>query len=190
VLKASAIGADTPRVNTFAASTSRVPRAAFVGIAVLIAALAALMLVRTGVIGDSSDALVLPSPPSPTRAVTKDPTAAPAAKPRIVLLPNLPAPVAHRLRYSKVVVVALYATPADRAKAARLRAGARRAGAGFTALSLTNEADARAVAVFAGQVSPPTLLIVKRPGKIVNRLPGVVDGPIVAQAAHNAGARR
>jgi hypothetical protein len=44
--------------------------------------------------------------------------------------------------------------------------------------------------VFAGPVSSPTLLVVKRPGRIVNRLSGLVDSAIVAQAAHNAGARR
>jgi hypothetical protein len=102
----------------------------------------------------------------------------------------LPAQVAHGLRYSKVVVVSLYANPADRATVASSRAGARRAGAGFTAVSLTNEENARAVSTFAGEVSSPTLLVVRRPGKIVNRLAGTVDSAIVAQAAHNAGARR
>ncbi len=177
-------------MNTFAASTSRVPRVAYVGIAVLLAALAALMLVRTGVVGGSSTDAASPSVPAPTHVVTKTPATAQPSKPRVVLLPNLPSQVAHRLRYSKVVVVALYATPADRAKVASSRAGARRVGAGFTAVSLTDEANARAISSFAGQVSPPTLLVVKRPGRIVNRLTGVVDGAIVAQAAHDAGARR
>jgi hypothetical protein len=158
---------------------------------VLIAAFAALMLVRTGIIGgSSSDTAPTVATAVPRVTIPKAPSGATTAKPRVVLLPGLPAQVAHGLRYSKVVVVSLYATPADRATVAGSRAGARRAGAGFTAVSLTNEKNARAVSTFAGGVSSPTLLVVRRPGKIVNRLAGTVDSAIVAQAAHNAGARR
>ena len=54
-------------MNTIAASTRRVPRAATIGIVALIAAFAALMVVRAGVIGGSSDTtpLATPSPVSP-----------------------------------------------------------------------------------------------------------------------------
>ena len=60
--------------------------------------------------------------------------------------------------------------------------GARKSGAGFTAISLTNEKSARSVSAFAGEASSPTVLIVKRPGKIVNRFPGTVDAVVISQA--------
>jgi len=39
------------------------------------------------------------------------------------------------------------------------------------------------------KTAPQAVLIVKRPGKIVNRFDGFVDSQIVAQAARTAGAR-
>jgi hypothetical protein len=175
-------------VNTIAASPRRIPRVALVAIVALVAAFATLMVVRSGMLNGSvsepSSVPVTPVHPSaPARPAT-------SAKPRVVLLPNLPAQVARKLRYSRVVVVSLYATPADRATVAHVRKGARKAGAGFTAISLTNEKSARSISAFAGEASSPTVLVVKRPGRIVGRFPGTVDAVVVSQAAHNAGARR
>ena len=113
------------------------------------------------------------------------------AAPKIVLLPGLPAPIAHALRYSKVVVVSMYAAGAadDAVALAQARAGAASAHAGFAAVNVLNERFATDVNRFAGTVSSPTVLVVRRPGRIVNRFAGYADQVLVAQAAQNAGAR-
>jgi hypothetical protein len=117
--------------------------------------------------------------------------AATPAAPRIVLLPGLPGPVAHALRYSKVVVVSLYAAGAvgDRAALAQARLGAASAHAGFAAVNVLNERTAVGLDKFAGATSSPAVLVVRRPGRIVNRFQGYADSGLVAQAAQNAGAR-
>jgi hypothetical protein len=110
----------------------------------------------------------------------------------VVLLAGLPTPVAHALRYSKVVVVSLYAGPAksDRPAVGQARIGARSAGAGFVAMNVIDDRKAAALVPFVGPVSAPAMIVVRRPGKIVARFEGSVDSAVVAQAAHNAGARR
>lgn len=119
-------------------------------------------------------------------------TTAPAkpAAPKIVLLPGLPGPVAHALRYSKVVVVSLYAAGAsgDAAALKQARLGATSAHAGFAAVNVLNERIAAGLDKFAGATSSPAVLVVRRPGRIVNRFGGYVDSNLVAQAAQNAGA--
>ncbi|RDI73565.1 hypothetical protein Gocc_2706 [Gaiella occulta] len=168
---------------------------AIVGLAGLLA-VSALMASRAGVIGAGSAG----SSPTATRVVTTIRPALPATTrpatepttPKVVLLPGLPQPVARALRTSKVVVVSLYAGPAqaDRAAVAQARAGARTAGAGFVAMNVVDDRKARQLASFVGPVSPPTLLVVRRPGRVLTRIEGTVDSTIVAQAAHDAGARR
>jgi hypothetical protein len=131
------------------------------------------------------------SPATGSPATT--PAAKPAAKPRVVLLPNLPAPIARQLHFSKVVVAVIYSgnVESDRVALVQARAAAKTAHAGFAAVNVVNEKLARSAGAFAGTTTaPPTLLIVKRPGKIVNRFSGSADGVIVAQAAMNAGAGR
>ena len=177
-------------MNTIAASVNRVPRVALIGIAVLIVAFAALMVVRVGVLGGSSTQSVPVAAPSLNTAAPAKPVQTAPEKPSVVLVAGLPKQVAHGLRYSKVIVVSLYAGSADRASVAVARAGARQAGAGFASVDVINETNARSLSSFAGNVSAPVLLVVRRPGKIVNRLPGTVDSAIVTQAAYNAGARR
>jgi len=177
-------------VNTFAASTSRVPRAALIGIVVLVAAFALLMVVRAGVLGGSTSdsSTAAPSTPlTPTPAKHTTP-----AKPAVVLLPGLPTQVAHALRYSKVVVVSLYTGSAsgDRQAVASARKGARAAGAGFVAVNVTDDRKAGDIASFAGAVSSPAMLVVTRPGRIMTTMEGNVDTAVAMQAAHNAGARR
>lgn len=174
-------------MNTIAASTRRVPRAAVIGLVALVAAFVALMLVRSGILGGSEPAAV-PSlaKPAPT------PQATTPAKPKIVLLPGLPGAVASKLHYSRIVVVSLYSgrSAGDRAAVAEARAGARAAGAGFVAINVGDDRAAKGMSSFAGPVSSPSMLVVKRPGKIVTRMEGTVDTTVVSQAAHNAGARR
>lgn len=155
-------------------------------------ALAALFLVaRPMLLGDGGDT-VAPVTPSPA---TPKPRVQPAAptQPRIALLPGLPAQVAKQLRYSKVLVVTLYqgSAPADRSAVVAARKGARSVRAGFLPVNVLNEKSARAVQAFVGTTSTPTVVVVSRPGRIVSTLEGAAsaDEQLVAQAAHNAGAR-
>lgn len=179
-------------MNTIAASTRRVPRAAVIGIAVLIAAFAALMVVRAGVLGGSSTSPTPVATPSVGTPAAPKPAKPAPAKPRVVLLAGLPSQIAAKLRYSKVVVVTLYTSTgaADRSALAEARSGARSVGAGFTAINVLDERQARVMARFGGPVDSPSVLVVRRPGRIVTQFPGVVDSKVVAQAARNAGAGR
>ena len=165
-----------------------------IAVVALVAAFVALMVVRVGVLGGSSDETsatpIAPSTPTTTPATPVTKPA--AATPKVVLLPGLPAGVAHALRYSKVAVVTLYVGQAqgDRAAVAEVRKGARSAGAGFVAVNVGDDKQAESVKSFAGTVSAPTMLVVRRPGRIVATFSGPVESTVIAQAAHNAGARR
>ncbi len=178
-------------MNTIAATTSRIPRTGLIALVALVAAFATLMVVRSGIIG-GSDSSAPSATAVPKTAVTPSPTPAVPAKRNLVLLPGLPSSVAHALRYSKVVVVSLYVGQAagDRAWVAEARKGARSTGAGFVAVNVGSDKTAAKISSFAGPVSSPTMLVVRRPGKIVTQIPGRVESLVVAQAAHNAGARR
>ena len=112
--------------------------------------------------------------------------------PKIVLTPGLPAPVAHALRYSKVVVLSVYVgqSQQDRVWVAKARKGDRSVGACFVAVNVGADRPAAQINSFVGTVSSPSMIVVKRPGRIVTTIAGPVDETIVAQAAHNAGARR
>ena len=181
-------------MNTIAATTNRIPRAGLIALVALVAAFAVLMVVRLGVLG-GADSIVPSVTTPPKTAVTPATKSAtpgtPAARPAVVLLPDLPAQIASKLRYSKVVVVSIYVAPAagDRAAAAEMRRGARAAGAGFAAVNVANDKNAAAMAKFVGPVSSPTMLVVRRPGRIVTQIPGAVEAAVVTQAAYNAGAR-
>lgn len=163
---------------------------AVMGVALLAAIL--LLVARPMLLGGGGETVgSTPSPtaPQPTPQPTK-----PVQQPRVVLLPGLPAKVANRLRHSKVVVVSLYqgSSAADRSAVGVAKAGARSVGAGFLAVNVLNEASARAVQTFVGTTSTPTVVVVRRPGRIVSRLEGAAssDSELVAQAAHNAGATK
>jgi hypothetical protein len=133
-----------------------------------------------------------PSTTPTTKPVVK-PAVTPTVKRRVVLLPSLPSTVAHALRSSKVVIVAVYAHGGngDMAAVQQAREGAKAAHAGFALVNVVNEKIARSLSAFGGDsVSPPAVLIVKRPGKIVNQFGGFTDSSIVEQAALNAGAGR
>ena len=177
-------------MNTIAATTQRVPRPALIGIAVLVVAFAALMLVRTGVLGGSSNSKAVSAAPFAHTAHAKPFTK--VAAPKVVLLPGLPPSVAHALLYSDVVVVSLYIgqAPEDHVWVAEAQKGARQAGAGFVAINLGDDSTAATVSSFVGAVSSPSMLVVRRPGKIVTQISGPAESTVVAQAAHDAGARR
>jgi hypothetical protein len=165
---------------------------ALVGLAAIVA-LAAMMVLRSGVIGDSSsDSLSLTTPPKSSTTPAPAKTPATPAKTTVVLLPDLPAQVANKLRQSKVVVVSLYTgtSAIDRGAVGEARAGAKQAGSGFLAVNVLDEKKARAMQEFTGPISTPTVLVVRRPGKVVTQIEAVTDSAVVAQAARNAGAGR
>ena len=193
-IKVDRVPADSAFVNTIAATTSRVPRPVVIAVVALAAAFAALMVVRVGVFGGSSDSTSAGTPVTHSTSSTpaKNVVKPAATTPKVVLLPNLPASVAHALRYSRVAVVSLYVgqAPSDRAVMTEVRKGARSVGAGFVAVNVGNDKQAGTITSFAGNVSAPTMLIVRRPGRVVAQFSGPVDGTVIAQAAHNAGARR
>ena len=178
-------------MNTFAATSQRIPRPALIGVAVLVAAFAALMVVRVGGLGGSSSTTATPVAVATPSVPVKVPTTA-TAKPKLVLLPNLPTPIARALRYSKVVVVSVYVgqAPGDRPAVVEASQGARSAGVGFVAVNVGSDKGAAELGSFVGPVSTPTMLVVRRPGKIITQIPGRVERAVVAQAAYNAGARR
>lgn len=159
------------------------------------AAAALLLFARPLLLGDSGEAAppVPPTETTPQKPASPPPAATPT-KPRVVLLPGLPSQVASKLRASTVVVVTLYqgSAPADRAAVAAARAGARSVRAGFLAVNVLHEKSARSLQTFVGTTTTPAVVVVRRPGRIVSRLEGAAssDRELVAQAAHNAGARR
>ncbi len=163
---------------------------AVMGVALAVAAL--FLIARPMLLGDGGDT-VAAAPPAP---VTPRPNVQPATptQPKVVLLPGLPAQVANKLRYSKVLVVTLYqgTSQGDRAAVAAAREGSRAVRAGFLPVNVLNEKSARTVQAFVGTTSTPTVVVVRRPGQIVSTLEGAAssDGQLVAQAAHNAGAGR
>jgi hypothetical protein len=122
-----------------------------------------------------------------TARTTKAKAATPT-RPRVVLRPGLPAPIARELRRSRVLVVSLYGARAaiDGEAVAQARSGAGAVGAAFLAVDVFDERAARPLAAFAGRAAPPAVLVVRRPGEIVTRIDGYADREIVAQAAHNA----
>lgn len=165
-----------------------------VGVAVLALAVA-FLVVRPLLLGSDDSVTATPAPASslPTAPAAKAPHAKAPAKPKIVLVPGLPAPVAKGLRAKPIVVVALSVTsssPGASTLAAQAREGARTVGAGFVRVDLANETQARAMLGFAGADTNASLLVVRRPGTIVNRFAGYVDSAVVAQALVDAGARK
>jgi hypothetical protein len=141
----------------------------------------------------STPSISSPTTPTHSRVTPATKPVVKPVRPKVALLPNLPRPVAHALRNSKVVVVVLFSHGAtgDGSAVGQARTGAKSARSGFTAINVANEKIARALGTFAGAaVSPPAVLIVKRPGKIVNQFSGYADSAIIAQAALNAGAGR
>ena len=178
-------------MNTIAASTRRVPRAAQIGLVVLIAAFALLMVVRSGVLsGSDSSAPSVTAPPK--TAVTPPPTSAVArqAERRAPPRPSLERGARAPLLQGGRGLALRRSGPRRPCLGHGGPRGARSTGAGFVAVNVGGDRTAAKVASFAGPVSTPTMLVVRRPGKIVTQIPGEVESVVVAQAARNAGARR
>jgi hypothetical protein len=167
---------------------------AIVGVVAAIGLGAFILLNRDSSSNTAAPVTSTPTTPRAARTVTPATGALRTAstKPaRVTLLPGLPSQVAHALRFSKVAVVTVYARGADgdRAALTQARKGAKAVHAGFVAINVAGERNAKLMGAFAGlDTAPPAILVVKRPGKIVNRFDGSVDHQIVAQAARNAGA--
>ena len=161
-------------------------------IAAIVLVAAALLVLRSGVVGSSgSESSTAPAVKSPTHAATgANPTK--PTKPTVVLLPGLPGPIANALRKKPVVVTSLFVStaPLTRSAVGEARTGAKTVGAGFVSVNLLNEKLARQMQSMVGPTSVPVTLIVRRPGKVVSRLDGYADSELVAQAAQNAGASR
>lgn len=183
-----------PADNRLVTATA-IPTRMLVLLGVALAAGAAFLVARPLLLSGGDTATPAPAATAAAPKPATTPAKAVSSKPkptRLVLLPDLPTPVAKQLRYSKVVVVSVYAgtSKTDRASVAQARAGARQVGAGFVPMNVLDENTARELQPFAGTASAPVVLVVKRPGKIVTRFDTRVDDALVAQAARNAGAKR
>jgi hypothetical protein len=108
--------------------------------------------------------------------------------PKVVTKDGLPSSIASALQSREVVVVSLYAPnlPLDDMALQEARTGAAAVGAGFVALNVLNESQARPLAELLGTLEDPAVLVFKRPGDVYLRLPGFADQQTVAQAAANA----
>ena len=102
---------------------------------------------------------------------------------------GLPVALAAALVRNQVVVVSLYAPNLELDAMAMLeaRAGATSAGAGFVALDVLNERQARVLTKQLGVLEDPAVLIYRRPSELVMRFSGFADKQTVFQAARNAG---
>ena len=153
------------------------------------------VVARPMLMGGGSDTAAPTTTPTPTTPHPK-PQNGPTtpSHPKVVLLPGLPPKVASKLRHSKVVVVTLYqgSTKSDHLAVSAGAQAARAVHAGFLAVNVLNESNARSVQAFVGNESTPTVVVVRRPGRIVSMLADAAasDQQLVAQAAHNAGAGR
>jgi hypothetical protein len=110
------------------------------------------------------------------------------AKPVVHVDPSLPAALRTALRQHAVVVAVLYArhAPGDDEALKAAREGAKGAHAGFAVLDVANEKVAQAIALRLPGTADPSVLVVRRPGKITVLLPGYVDSDAVAEAVNNA----
>ncbi len=124
-----------------------------------------------------------------SRKVAAKPKAATKPKVDPTLAEGLPSSVATAFAGHEVVVVSLYApdVPLDEMAIAEARSGAGAAGAGFVALDVFNESQARPLTKLLGVLEDPTVLVFKRPGELFLRLSGFADQQTVEQAARNAG---
>lgn len=176
-------------------TATAIPTRMLVLLGVILAAAAAFLVARPILLSSddgSSSATPASTKPATTSSATtatpSEPAARPAAKPALVLVPGLPTRVAGKLHHSNVVVVSVYSATAagDRNAVVAARKGAKDAGVAFAALNVLDESTALQLEPWIGMVSPPVVLVVRRPGSIVQRFDKHVDEKVVAQAALNA----
>jgi hypothetical protein len=170
-------------------TTSNPTRLLLVVAGLAAAALALVFVVRPLVLDDDEPSAT-PVTPAKVAPTPKPARSAPARS--VQLVPGVPAPVAAKLQASRVVVVSLFTPRAeyDRRVLAHARAGARTSGAAFVAINVRTERKARQLATFFEAAPSPSVIVVRRPGKVVTQFNGFVDSAVVAQAALNAGAKK
>jgi hypothetical protein len=129
--------------------------------------------------------------PKAAKPVTRKLVVKAKPKPKVdpTLEKGLPSSVKSAFAGRDVVVVALYApdVPLDEMAVGEARVGATSAGAGFVALNVFNESQARPLTKLLGVLEDPTVLVFRRPGNLFLRISGFADQQTVAQAATNAG---
>jgi hypothetical protein len=169
------------RSNVAAALTPERKRIILIGLGLILT----LLLVKQLVLKKHAPAAIRIPPPHhvvPTTHTRKH------AKPVIKIDPSLPPALRTALRRHPVVVAVLYASraPGDGAALKAARAGAHDAHAGFAVLDVSKEKIAQAVALKLPGTADPSVVVVRRPGKITVLLPGYADSDAVAEAVHNA----
>lgn len=153
--------------------------------------------------GSDSDAaeapVTIPARPKPQNTVTEPAARPPATKPQpgvaapvveTVAAPvdGIPAGVVKALALHEVVVVSVVSpnAPLDKLAAAEAQAGAKRAGAGFVKVEVTNARDLKRLTADLRVRHTPSLLIFTRPDQVFIQVKGFADRETVAQAAANA----
>jgi hypothetical protein len=108
-----------------------------------------------------------------------------------VLVSGLPGAVAHALRYSRVVVVAVYVPGAsvDAYVRGEARAAAKMSRAGYVGVSASSEAALGRLVSKTGVLPDPAVVVIKRPGTVTATL-SVADRETIAQAVLQARTRR
>ena len=137
--------------------------------------------------------------PTPQPTVTTPAVRPPATKPdptpaepvvETVAAPvdGIPAPVVKALALHQVVVVSVVSPNAalDQLAAAEAQAGAKRAGAGFVKVEVTNRKDLKRLTADLRVRHTPSLLVFTRPDRVYVQVKGFADRETVAQAAANA----
>jgi len=167
-----------------------IPNRVLVLLGVAVLAVVGLLVARPLVMGSSDTAAPAVASPTTTHATKPAPTA-PAAKPtvpKVVLLPGVPQIIAAKLMHSRVTVVSVYSgtSASDRAALSQAQVGAKAAGVAFAKLNVLDEKAASQLQAYGGTMTTPTVLVIRRPGKIVAKFESLVDSAVVAQAAHNA----
>jgi hypothetical protein len=177
-----ALRADTTFVA--AALTPERKRIAAIGLGLILA----LLLVKQFVLTKHVPAAI----PIPVVVHQAKPAPKPAhhhAKPVVHVDPSLPAALRTALLHHPVVVAVLFAShaPGDGEALTAAREGARSAHAGFAVLNVANEKVAQSVALKLPGTADPSVLVVRRPGKVTVLVSGYMDSDAVTEAVHNAG---
>jgi hypothetical protein len=179
---------------------SETPRLRVIGLAAALAVLAlaaGFFLLSRG--QASSGATITPNTVVPLsqrpngkagKPVVRKPAARkPAVRKPAVAANGLPFALATALARHRVVVVSLYVPNVELDDMAMLeaRAGAASADAGFVALDVTKESEARPLTRLLGVLESPAVLIYRRPSDLAIQFSGFADQQTVFQAARNAG---
>ena len=161
---------------------------AYAGVLLLTGLAAVVFLLARGALGGGESATTASTPlvRQPVHAPAKTGTTAarPAHKPKPTPpASGLPARVDHALRYNRVVVISVSIPHAavDSVVRREARSAATATRAGFVSLSALDEHAMTQLLAKAGVLPDPTVLVVRRPGRIVAKF-SVTDAATIAQA--------